>query len=265
LRCRVELPRMAKVTTLIPANDTSAADWIVAALQTFGASVVSLVPSGYRAYARVFHPAYRFDPHSPRWETRTPVRWEEIAAANGTHVHAGMQLCGLTGSQLFNNRPQPDVFDHAPSEGSLPGELAHPLAAVLARHTATPDRCWFAVWNGFGATQADVRSAPTFQVPAREYHLLTGPIDAVAENVLDTPWSQSPNLWWPHDHAWCVATEIDLNTTYIGCTEACLNDMVESPILDALPIDPTTGISFVSDLVNPTPQATGGNDDARVE
>jgi hypothetical protein len=66
-----------------------------------------------------------------------------------------------------------------------------------------------------------LRACPTFRVPAREYRLLAGPIDAVAESVVDSPWSQSPNLWWPHDHAWCVATEIDLNTTYIGCTEAC--------------------------------------------
>jgi hypothetical protein len=256
---------MTKVTALIPASDTSAADWIVTALRTFGDSVVSLVPSGYAAYARVFHPAYRFDPHSPQpWETRRPVRWEEIAAANGTHVHAGMQLCGLTGSYPFQQRPQPYVFDHAPSEGSLPTDLAHPLAAMLARHTATPEQCWFAIWNGFGATRADVRSAPTFRVPAREYHLLTGPIDAIAESVLDPPRSQSPNLSWPHDHAWCVATEIDLNTTYIGCTEACRKDILDSPALDALAVDPAIGIDWASDLVNPTPQPPDANDDVRV-
>jgi hypothetical protein len=247
------------VTALSPADDTTAADWIVAALRTFGDSVVSLVPSGYAAYARVFHPAYRFDPQAPQpWETRTTVRWHEIAAANGTLVHAGMQLCGLTGSYQFQNRPQPGVFDYPPAEGSLSPELADPLAAVLARHTTTSDRCWFAAWNGFGATRADVRSAPTFCVPAREYHLLTGTIDAIAENVLDPPWTQSPNLWWPDDHAWCVATEIDLNTTYIGCTESCRDDILDSAALDALPIDPATGISFMSDLVNPTPQPIGG-------
>src|SRR5579862_4926839 len=141
-----------------PAEDTEAADWIVAALQTFARSVTSLVPEGYPAYVRVFHPASR---------DGQPVRWSEIASANGTQAHAGMQLGGLTGSYRFERSGQPGVYDRPPIEGSLPAELRASLAGVLSERTTTPDRCWFAVWNRFGlnATREDVQRAPTFKVP----------------------------------------------------------------------------------------------------
>jgi hypothetical protein len=217
----------------------------VSGLRGFAASVLSLVPAGFAAYVRLFHPAYRRG--GPEW---TPVRWAEIAAANGRRAHAGMQLNALTGSSRSLHDPQPGVFDCAPEVGSLPPELAGPLAAALSRHTTTPNRCWFAVWNGFGGTRADVGSAPTFRVPAREYHLLAGPVQAAADNVLEPPSRQSPNLWWPEDRAWCVATEIDLNTTYVGCGDACRDAILALPEVEALPIDPATGITADSDLVN---------------
>jgi hypothetical protein len=236
---------MAKLT---PAADTSTAEWIVAALRTFGESVLSLVPAGFSTYVRLFHPAYR---HAA--DGLKPLGWADVADANGTRAHAAMQLITLTGSPEYLHAAQPGVYDLPPREGSLPPELVEPLIAVLARRTTTPDRCWFAVWNGFGATRADVRSAPTFHLPGRDYHLLAGPIGAVAESVLDQPGAQSPNLWWPADHAWCVATEIDLNTTYIGCDEACRDEILSVAELEAAPIDRGAGISWRSDPVNPWP------------
>jgi hypothetical protein len=234
-----------------PADDTSPADWFVAGIADFGTSVVSLVPRGFAAYVRVFHPAKR----GP-WPNPTPVRWSEIAELNGTKAHAEMQLVAITGSFHFQNNPQLGVFDHAPEEQSLPSDLATALSAVLAGHTSTPDRCWFAVWNGFGGTYAPgLTSAPTFVVPARAYHLARGPVDTAAESVLAKDGSrvQSASIWWPDDHAWCVATEIDLNTTYIGCAEACRDAIRALPGIEALEIDPEAGISWLSDSLNPQP------------
>jgi hypothetical protein len=68
--------------------------------------------------------------------------------------------------------------------------------------------------------------------------------------VLEAPW-QSPNLWWPDDHAWCVATEIDLKSTYVSCDEACAAEILARAELEALTIDPASGIDWRSDLLNP--------------
>jgi hypothetical protein len=129
------------------------------------------------------------------------------------------------------------VFDFRPRDGTLPPELVGPLARALASHTTTPERCWFAVWEGWGDIRSDVARAPKFEVPNRAYHLLSGPLDAVLESVTNYE-GQSASLWWPDDHAWCVATEIDFNTTYIGCDDACSEAIRALPELEALPTDP---------------------------
>jgi hypothetical protein len=74
--------------------------------------------------------------------------------------------------------------------------------------------------------RADARHAPIFHLPARDYYLLAGSVEAVSETTAERSHYQSPNLWWPDDHAWCVATEIDLNTTYMGCDDACLDEIL---------------------------------------
>lgn len=204
------------------------------------------MPRGFDAYVRLFHPAYLIV-----GSELTPVRWEEIARATGRKAHAGMQLNALTGDYRFLQNPLPGVYDQPPQVGSLPSELTDCLEAALALQTTTATRCWFAVWNGFGGTRAEVRQAATFHVPQREFYLLAGQVGAVAESAVESPRYQSPNLWWPEDRAWCVATEIDLNTTYVGCSEACREALLTLPEAEALSIDPATGINWRSDTVNP--------------
>lgn len=226
------------------ADDARAADWLVAAFTTFGASVLSLAPEGFPSHVRVFHPAHVHDPEQPSKRGR-PVRWSDVAAANARVVHSGMQWRSLA------DRCRPDIYDWPPSEGSLPHDVAVALASVLSRHTTTPAVCWFAVWTGFGTIRPELRETPTFRLPNRHYFLLTGPVDAIAENTNGaSSWHQSANLGWPEDRAWCVATEIDLDTTYVACAEACAEEILAIPDLEALEIDPATGISWASDLVN---------------
>jgi hypothetical protein len=144
----------------------------------------------------------------------------------------------LTGDpDHYSNNAQPGVFDIRPDSGNLPSEVLSPLLRVLGERTRTPECCWFAAWEGWGDIRADVRSAPWFQVPGRGYHLLSGPLDAAGETVTNYP-GRSASLWWPDDHAWCVATEIDLNTTYIGCDDDCSESIRALPELEALATDP---------------------------
>ena len=228
--------------------DVRAAGWVVAGLRGFGESVLSLLPACFAEYVRVFHPAYR-----TAGSDRVAVSWAEIAGANGTRMHSGVQLGSITGSERYEWAGQPGVFDQPPETGNLPRELLDPLVAVLARHTSTPGTCYFAVWEGWGSLPPEVRSAPTFSVPQRAYHLLAGPADAVRE--LADAWqpygTQSPNLWWPQDHAWCVATEVDLKTTYIGADRSCAQELISLPEVEAATVPPDLGIDWLSDTLNP--------------
>jgi hypothetical protein len=66
-------------------------------------------------------------------------------------------------------------------------------------------------------------------------------------------WQDGPNIWWPDDRAWCVASEIDLPYTYVGGSKELIEEIVEHPALEALPCDIRDGITYDSDKVNSSP------------
>lgn len=238
---------MARIGDYQSAQDAAPASWVIEGLRGFAESVLSVVPAGFEAYARIFHPAGNGDPE-------TPVRWRDIAQANGRTAHRMMQWPSITGSfRFYQGDHQPGVWDREPEEGALPKPLVPVLTSVLAGHTAPPGRCWFGIWDGWGALEPGVREAAVFEIPQRRLYLLTGPIAALDRSLGTWLWWQTPNVWWPHDRAWFVATEIDLETTYVGGTRACIAELTGHPGLEAVEVDPADGITWASDQVNPAP------------
>jgi hypothetical protein len=226
--------------------DTSPGAWIVAAVHDSLTDVGSLVPPVFPAYARVFHPAVRYD-----GDDDVEVPWATVAAYNGTVAHPLMQWPALTGAWDFlTEDSQPPVWDRAPDEGHLPVRTASRLVSVLAGHTATPDDCLFGVWSGWGLAEA---TAPTLALPHRSYWLVRGPVALATANFADEPSEQSAHLWWPADRAWCVATDIDLTSTYVGGSVACIADLLAAGGLEAAPAGTDQSTFFEADTVNPLP------------
>jgi hypothetical protein len=122
-------------------EDAAPAAWVAAALSEYDGTVATVVPAGFEAYARILHPAALDD---------APVRWEDVAAANGRTAHRAMQWDHIVGAQRLSE--QPGVWDEEPETGSLPQTLLPALAGVLAQHTTKPERCWYGLWNGWGNT-----------------------------------------------------------------------------------------------------------------
>lgn len=226
------------------ASEAAPARWVVDRIGEFGVDVRSVTPAGFEAYARLFHPAYL---------DGREVSWREVAEANGRVAHPGMQWPSITGSLRFHSRDdQPGLWDQPPDEGTLPTGPAQRLSAELARHTSTPDTCWYAVWDGFGGVPVPAGAA-RFEIPGRGMFLLRGTVATIAEAPPLDGWEQRPNLWWPDDRAWCVATEIDFMTTYVGGSAAAIAGLLAVPGLEICEVDPGTGIGFDGDTLNPRP------------
>jgi len=76
---------------------------------------------------------------------------------------------------------------------------------------------------------------PLFELPWREHRLLSGPLDAALEMgsvVNGVFFPHSPSLIWPDDHAWCVATDVDLRSTYIAATPALADELLSDGRLE---------------------------------
>jgi hypothetical protein len=231
--------------TLEVVQDVAPAAWLHERLWTWGREGVrvgSVIPEGFAAYARVFHPIERERPDG----TQERVRWSTVAAENGRTVHHEMQRHliaappGATVSIEYGGR-------------SLDEGTCAALAAVLARFTSKPESCCFGLWSGYGMTDL-LPPAPAFgsafsRGTGREYLLLRGPLDAVSTFHLGL-FFLPPNFWWPQDRAWCVATEIDFDWTYVGGSRELIDAVLGTDGLEALETTIDARGDAEGDLVN---------------
>lgn len=260
-------------------DDVSAGDWIRPRLGRW-TTVTGLLPGGFEAYARVLHPVVGALPDAPDDAPWAPLRWADVAAVTGRTLHPLVQwhrLVGGDGADPWN--PDSALWPHGrPAEGHLALPQLTALCRALAPHTTTPDRCLMAVWEGWGAlnggsvrmTVVDGRvartepvpraftdaewDAPRFRLPGRDYLLVAGPLDAVAD-VARGPGhgdgdGQSPALIWPQDRAWCVGTEVDHDSTLVGGTREAVAAVLAEPALEAFPVGPDDPLGFDGDTVN---------------
>jgi hypothetical protein len=252
------------------------AEWLTARLRPFGSGVASVVPDGFAAYVRILHPARAAGVKDE------PVTWAEVAARSGGTMHRLVQFHAIARTNPFGTG-SPSFGVSPPESGNLPPHLLTVLCAILAEHTSTDESCWFCLWDGYGwihgspaasvirftppgdtsasagehsvppGLTAEVLQGPKVSLPHREYFLFNGPLHAARELGWTTPWGfypQSPNLLWPQDHAWCVATEIDLFCTLVAGSEQLAEALMADPRLEAWRVFPDDPVTSDSDKVN---------------
>jgi hypothetical protein len=248
------------------AEDASAGAWIAPKLGGEFGAVTLQVPRGYAASVRICHPA--------RDDDGTSVSWSDVATATGRQVHPLMQWHALVGSPDSLNFKGSLWSGAAPERGGLAPAPFAALCDILAAHTHTPTECFFGIWNGFGwvhggnvrmsatgtepvpaAFTEEERDQARLALPGREYVLLTGPLSAASQvgdpNGLRGFEPHSPNLMWPADRTWFVASEIDFDSTLVGGTTDLVGAILDSPGLDAWPVEPDSSLACDADKINP--------------
>lgn len=231
---------------VVPLEDLSPAGWLREELVGFGGRVGEVVPTtGYEAIARVLHRDVGPDTE--------PGLWARIAAFCGTTLHPLAQYRMLAGldPRSVAARPWPESTAPIPEVGSADRGSLTVLRDVLERHTGAPDRCWFALWKGWGGLPDAWHAAPSFALPGRDHHLFAGALADVVEISVEFGGSlRSPNLWWPDDRAWCVASEIDFDSTLVAGPAALVAELVGRPDLEAFEVAPGDSLQIDGDRVN---------------
>jgi hypothetical protein len=64
---------------------------------------------------------------------------------------------------------------------------------------------------------------------------------------------RSPNQWWPQDRAWCVASEIDFDSTLVAGSQDIVSDLVVHRGIEAFQVAPGDDLSMNGDGINPLP------------
>lgn len=202
-------------------RDPQVADWLRLSLTSFAESVASFLPGGFEAYARIYHPF-----EAAGSTSLPPASWRTLS------VQAGAVLSDPEAAVDFAY--QGVEGSHA-EVGRLPGVLIGPLVEHLGQATTTPDRCFFAVWEGHGDLAIPIALEPTLELPHRRYHLFQGPVEAAHTSLSASNIGRlSANLWWPADQAWCVATEIDFAWTYVGGPRSAVQALLADSRIEAV-------------------------------
>ncbi|ALE06209.1 hypothetical protein AL755_13275 [Arthrobacter sp. ERGS1:01] len=138
-------------------------EWLRSLLDTKWHDMHTVVPRGFLAYARIFHPVERDRPKDTgTWHghARTDVyplecekvSWAAVAQAFGTHMHPLAQFHRVLGTESNGQ----EILDaagwrySAPRTGNLAPETLAAAAVHLGKHTSTPDQGVSAVWEGWG-------------------------------------------------------------------------------------------------------------------
>ncbi|HSJ51056.1 MAG TPA: hypothetical protein VLA90_07210 [Actinomycetota bacterium] len=210
-------------------RDVSAADWLTARLLPLaggGAPVLvgNLLPDGFEVYARLSFPGANVAP----WEPPIAGQATALVGSLSRWTSAADRCClCLWVGYGFISGARMELVNMAPG-----------LRGWLRRRAKTRH-----VRRRAAAASAQVRRLPRVLLhphgsgALREYLMFTGPISAV-ETAFLRGWHQLPNLWWPDDRAWVVATEIYASSTYVAGSRGLLEDLLTSPDLRAEAADP---------------------------
>ena len=158
------------------------------------------------------------------------MTWASLASSTGLALTPATPSDDLIAAARRDETELGEI--NAPASGELPEFIIFPLVEILQRNTATPEACYFAVWDGIAGLSATHRKGAAFTTPARHWFLHRGPIIAAHEGFKTENglFSIAPNIWWPSDRQWIVATEVDYRCTYIGCNEITAQMLLNSQL-----------------------------------
>ena len=185
--------------------DLAAAEWLVERVDCSYATIHGVVPRGFEAYARIFHPAsvrtYPDGQESALLPSLTPaefeatvarivdrpVTWAQTAEAFGTTFHPLAQWHRLVGrdERWGDAAVAADGREYSdPEEGHLEDEQLSAMARCLAEFTATADDVYATVWEGWGGIVGSFSAGP---LPVQPLLMVAGGTGPVRYSDTSTP------------------------------------------------------------------------------
>jgi hypothetical protein len=90
-----------------------------------------------------------------------------------------------------------------------------------------------------------VRQGPKIRIPHRDYFLFRGPLqDAGRWPSRGDARINSPNLVWPADRSFFVATDTDIPWTGVGGSVDLIMELLDHDVLDAVPAHASADLPY---------------------
>jgi hypothetical protein len=219
--------------------------------------VARVIPAGFDAYARVLHPL----PDGQRWASAAPEYLEPggeryrypfpdiVSDVEGDLGEAGVDLLAkVLGAATAT--PTECHYGLWAGWGELnPGSVTVASSSKGLLGGLRAKREVKAMEETVRRAQAEV-SAFVGSCPVqpwwggRDMLLFDGPVEAVVSIGASAPIDgqiyrrRCPQWWWPEDHHWFVATEIDYPWTYVGGPAGLIHEIIEDTGLEGVEVSP---------------------------
>ncbi|KAB2810568.1 hypothetical protein F9L07_00940 [Pimelobacter simplex] len=217
---------------MVPQLETSPADWLAASYHAASEpGLRRLVPAGFEATLRIFHPFARGD---------DLVTWQELCEERGSELRWNTSSSAIRAKTLV------------PPERNLdPGQVKAIIRALSAATESGQelDDVYVGAWVGEGIYQR-FEGLPTYRGP-RDCLLFRGRLsDLAAEADRDAlgwhgegPPPIRPYQWWPDSHHWYLISDVDLDSTLMAGDRALLEEISTSVESRFLPDGPDLDLS----------------------
>ncbi len=193
-----------------PVENAECAEWYVAGLQPEGCTVSLYVPAGFEACVRIPH---------PRWK-QVPQHTPGAVFYHGCQVHG----CWV----------RPVAFDSDPhaygaNEGQLIGPWADVLFQALADESSSFDeQCICGLWegqSGKGPATAQIwnRTDLGFLLYRASRNVIG---QQLSTHLVKPDPSNIPNIIWPENRSWCVATPFQFFSTYVAGPQTLIDRLL---------------------------------------
>ena len=260
--------------------DVAEARWVERGTNHSSRGVDALIPAGFSAHARIFHPSESND--------GLPARWADVAEWAGRTAHPLMDFARISvPAAAFGAGPAPWLRN--PPDKLWENDVIE-LAQFLAGYTSNAEQCFFGIWEGYGqfgdggmfilsadgrvppfpppkvlsAQQVqELRDADNVLSPPQEvlsaqrficdhwrYLLYRGQLDALNNFLTHRSWSDVPNIWWPVYRSWFVMSHYGLYSTYVAGSEECIQALLNHPSFEVRAIAGDASFGWEQDQVN---------------
>jgi hypothetical protein len=102
-----------------------------------------------------------------------------------------------------------------------------------------------------------VAELPRLEHPDRSYLLGRGPIGLACyldrQPLAPDSWQTlglTPQIWWPEDQAWVVASEIDFDSTIVATANAGAEALLNCEGIETLPVSSDGRLDLAGDIIN---------------
>ena len=217
-----------------------------------GRGIDGHVPLGFEAYVWLPNPAWKwvepnqeaavaFETNNEATLMALPIKWSEVAAANGKHMHKSArwgEICGPCTDNWDRALSPSQNWTWAPREQDITQSTVNILATLISQWTLPNDRCLSGKWEGGSSWDTDNRLAFahwTYYVWSCRFRDL---FDWLTQPESYERHSEMPHVVWPQDRSWFLAILYSGFSSYVAGSRQLIDAILGSD-LEAYEVEPS--------------------------